>query len=68
MVIFGFLIAVERLEDRHRSAAPTANAAREMMTVTAFGPAGWWVPATPIPSNTRFPVWAAVKTFPKVRK
>ena len=50
------------------SATPAANAAREMTTVTAFGPAGWWVPAAPIPSSTRFPVIAAVKTFPKLRK
>jgi hypothetical protein len=50
------------------SAAPTANAARAMTTVTAFGPAGWRVPATPIPSSTRLPVIAAVNTFPKVRK
>jgi hypothetical protein len=38
------------------SAAPAANAAREMTTVTEFGPAGWRVPAAPIPSSARFPV------------
>ena len=38
------------------SAAPAANAANEMTTVTGFGPAGGRVPATPNPRNTRFPV------------
>src|SRR5580698_1246706 len=50
------------------SVTPAANAAREITTVTAFGPAGAWVPATPNPRNTRFPVWNPAKTFPRARK
>jgi hypothetical protein len=45
-----------------------ANAAKEMSTVTGFGPAGGRVPARPSPRNTMLPVWNAVKTLPNDRK